>query len=231
MGVAGLLFVASADTAQGTNLRTDVSDLAQLVSTETRRADDLETDLVALRRDVDDAAEAAGAGDALSRTRAREVDRLAPAAGMTDVTGAGVVVTLDDAPDDPAVRARADSPDDLLVHQQDVQAVVNAMWLAGAEAVMLMDQRVISTSAVRCVGNTLSLHGTPYSPPYVVTAVGDPDRLSDALDRSAEIDTYLTYVEAYGLGYTLSREDSLDIPAYVGPSSLQYARIAEEPTG
>lgn len=42
--------------------------------------------------------------------------------------------------------------EDIVVHQQDVENVVNALWAAGAEAMMLMDQRVISTSAVRCVG-------------------------------------------------------------------------------
>ncbi len=58
------------------------------------------------------------------------------------------------------------SPDDLVVHQQDVQAVVNALWAGGADAVQVMDQRLLSTSAVRCVGNTLLLNGRVYSPPY-----------------------------------------------------------------
>ena len=66
-------------------------------------------------------------------------------------------------------------PDDLVVHQQDVQAVVNALWRGGADGVQIMDQRLIATSAVRCVGNTLILQGRVYSPPYTITAVGDPD--------------------------------------------------------
>ena len=69
------------------------------------------------------------------------------------------------------------SPDDLVVHQQDVQAVVNALWPGGAEAMQIMDQRVITTSAVRCVGNTLILQGRVYSPPFQITAIGDPQRL------------------------------------------------------
>ena len=66
------------------------------------------------------------------------------------------------------------SVDDVVVHQQDVQGVVNALWRGGAEAMMVMDQRIISTSAVRCVGNTLILQGRVYSPPFTVTATGDP---------------------------------------------------------
>ncbi|GAA3483427.1 hypothetical protein GCM10018966_079590 [Streptomyces yanii] len=56
-----------------------------------------------------------------------------------------------------------------------------------------MDQRLISTSAVRCVGNTLILQGRVYSPPYKITAVGDPDRLKKALDNSSSIRNYLLY--------------------------------------
>ena len=66
-------------------------------------------------------------------------------------------------------------PDDLVIHQQDVQSVVNAMWAGGAEAMMIMDQRVLTTSAVRCIGNTLLLQGRTYSPPFVVTAIGDAE--------------------------------------------------------
>ena len=67
-------------------------------------------------------------------------------------------MTLDDAPRRASLPGTA-KPDDLVVHQQDVQAVVNALWHGGAEAMHAQDQRVISTSAVRCVGNTLILQG------------------------------------------------------------------------
>lgn len=74
--------------------------------------------------------------------------------------------------------------DDVVVHQQDVQAVVNALWAAGAEAMTIQDQRVIATSAVRCVGNTLILQGRVYSPPYVITAIGDIGSLRSGLDST-----------------------------------------------
>ena len=52
------------------------------------------------------------------------------------------------------------------MHQQDIQAVVNALWAGGAEAMTIQGQRVISTTGIKCVGNTVVLHGVPYSPPY-----------------------------------------------------------------
>src|SRR5690625_6014343 len=67
--------------------------------------------------------------------------------------------------------------DDLVVHQQDMEAYINALWAGGAEAMMLQDQRVVNGSSFRCAGNTLLLEGRVYSPPFVITAIGDPEEL------------------------------------------------------
>lgn len=227
MALAGLLFVASAGTAQGTNLRSESQDLVSLVSAEKARLEQANAQYAALQAKADAATAAAGANDSTAKAANAAAEAVAPQAGMTSVRGPGLVVTLDDAPDDSALRGRTANDEDLLVHQQDVQAVVNALWLGGASAMMLMDQRVISTSAVRCVGNVLSLQGTPYSPPYTITAIGDPEKLQSALDASPEIDIYLTYVIANGLGYKVSSQDDLTVPAYSGPATLQHARVPD----
>jgi uncharacterized protein YlxW (UPF0749 family) len=225
--LAGFLFVASSGTAQGTDLRTDLGDLRSLVAEEQSRADGTAQRLTGLRAEVEDLTAVVGRSDSGTRSVETAAQDLAPHAGFVPVEGGGVVVTLDDAPADAATRARVESLDDLVVHQQDVQAVVNALWLAGAEGIMLMDQRLISTSAVRCVGNTLSLQGRPYSPPYVVTAVGDPDELTAALEASPEVQVYRQYVDAYGLGYSVETREDLQLPEYTGPVDLQHAEIAD----
>ena len=102
-----------------------------------------------------------------------EVRELQGPAGRDPVTGSGVTVTLSDAPES----VREDSDIDvnyLLVHQQDIQAVVNAMWLGGATAVTIAGQRVITTTGIKCSGNAVRLHGIPYGQPYVISAVGAP---------------------------------------------------------
>ena len=89
--------------------------------------------------------------------------------------------------------------------------MVNALWEGGAQGIQVMDQRLISTSAVRCVGNTLILQGRVYSPPYKITAVGDQD---DAAARRSTptpaIQNYLQYVEAYGLGWEVEEHELVD---------------------
>ena len=58
------------------------------------------------------------------------------------------------------------------VHQQDVEAVVNALWAGGAESMEVMGQRLLPTSAVICSGNVLPLQGKKYSPPFTISAIG-----------------------------------------------------------
>ena len=84
-------------------------------------------------------------------------------------------------------------------------------------------QRVISTTAVKCVGNTVVLHGIPYAPPYRIRAIGDPVRLHAALAGSEPIQIYQQYVAAYGLVFREKSEDGLELPAHEGSLDLTHA--------
>ena len=157
----------------------------------------------------------------------RRGDALAGAAGLTPLRGPGLVVTLDDAQRDAQGRFPRDaSPDDLVVHQQDIEAVLNAMWSAGAEGVQVQDQRIIATSAPRCVGNTLLLNGRTYSPPYVISAIGDAAAMQDALAAAPMVTLYKRYVDRFGLGYSEERRD-VELVGHTEPVRMEYA----EPMG
>ncbi len=222
---AGLLFTTSAATAHGTQLRSDRSDLADLLGAENTRVAAREQRVAALNnevaRETKDNTTNSKAVDSLERSSAAVI----AAAGLRAVRGPGLTVTLDDAPRDSSVPASA-GPDDLVVHQQDVQAVVNALWAGGAEAMMLQDQRVISTSAVRCVGNTLILQGRVYSPPYKVTVIGNVPGMKAALASSPQIAYYLEYVAALRLGWSVEKSNQIRMPAYAGSLALSHARVA-----
>jgi uncharacterized protein YlxW (UPF0749 family) len=105
--------------------------------------------------------------------------------------------------------------------------VVNALWAGGGEAMTIMGVRVIATSAVRCVGNTLLLGGRVYSPPFVVTAIGDPGRMRTALDQSPGVRAFQEAAGAFGLGYQVRADGDLTVPPYDGTTSLQYAKVSE----
>jgi uncharacterized protein YlxW (UPF0749 family) len=221
---AGLLFTTSATTARGTQFRSERADLADLIAAEDIRVKTRNQRVDELTKQVDRETAANTVNNKAIESLEAESASVVIAAGLKPMTGPGLTVTLDDAPRDVPVPAQA-GPDDLVVHQQDVQAVVNALWSGGAEAMMLQDQRVISTSAVRCVGNTLILQGRVYSPPYKITVIGDVQRMRGALDSSPQIAYYLQYVASLRLGWSVKQSDRLKLPAYAGSLALSHAKV------
>jgi len=217
--LAGLLVVVSAVNARGTDLRPGRhTDLVSLVQSQSRRNADLAQRVSEVRAQVDALSAVENADPGLQA----QLERTTAAAAFTAVTGPALTVTLDDAPE--SVAADGLDADLLVVHQQDIQAVVNALWAGGAEAMTIQGQRVISTTGVKCVGNTVVLHGIPYAPPYVVSALGDPARLRAALAGSEQIRVYQQYVAAYGLVYEEKAVARAEFPAHEGSLDLQHAR-------
>ena len=221
--LAGLLFTANARLSGGEENR-HPENFGELVRQESEHGDALQTEVEALRENV--------AGLTLAQdTSVRELDPDVAAqsgitTGLTTVTGAGLRVVLQDAP---ANRPQPEGivADDLVVHQQDLEGVINALWAGGAEAMTLQGQRVTTLTAFRCVGNVLSLHGRVYSPPYTVEAIGDPVALQKALDQSPTVQVYREYVDAVGLGYEVRKIDDLTLPAYDGVLTLEHARLPD----
>ncbi|MGE2835445.1 DUF881 domain-containing protein [Mycobacterium sp. SMC-4] len=153
----------------------------------------------------------------------RRSDALTDQTGLPPLRGPGLVVTLNDAQRDAHGRFPRDaSPDDLVVHEQDLQAVINALWSAGAEGIQVQDQRIIGTSAIRCVGNTLLLNGRTYSPPYVISAVGDAAAMQAALAAAPLVSLYKQYVARFGLGY-LEEVRDLELVGYTEPVRMKFA--------
>ncbi|WP_206515736.1 DUF881 domain-containing protein [Streptomyces sp. S063] len=223
--LAGLIFVTSANTAKGTNLRSDSSllKLSDLIRERSEKNAELNDSAASVRAEIDALAQR---DDGSTRAEDARLKALEKAAGTTEITGDSVSVTLNDAPPDATANPGypEPQPNDLVIHQQDLQAVVNALWQGGARGIQVMDQRLISTSAVRCVGNTLILQGRVYSPPYKVTAVGDPGKLKRALDGSTAIQNYLLYVKAYGLGWKVDEDEAVTLPGYSGTVDLHHAQ-------
>jgi uncharacterized protein YlxW (UPF0749 family) len=223
--LAGMLFATSAETAQGTDLRAGRRvELTQLVAAEERSVGDSTRRVIQLQGEVDALERQASAKDGRVRSARDESERLETYVGLRPVRGPGLTVVLDDAPRRPDGSLPKNArPDDVIVHQQDVQSVVNALWAGGADALGVMDQRLITTGAVRCVGNTLLLYGRTYSPPFRITAIGDPARLRARLEVEPGVRLYRQAVAYFGLGYEVKDEREVTLPGYDGPLRLSYA--------
>lgn len=219
---AGTLLVTSGINAEGTDLRAGrQEDLADLANQETRRVQSLREDVSSLNREIDELT--ADVDDATLDELQGRLDTLELAAQVAPVTGPGLTVVLDDAPPE-IVNSAGESVNEAIVHQDDIQAVANALWAGGAEAMTIQGQRIISTTGIKCIGNTVRLQDVPYSPPYRISAIGPVATMRASLDTNPYIDAYLVAVQQWQLTWEVTEEESLEAPEYDGPLELRYAR-------
>ncbi len=167
-----------------------VADVRQRVETLAGEVEDLRT------RSVDLAT-------SLAEAEAELAD-LGVVVGAAPTQGPGVRVTIDDAPSGSAEGTILDT---------DLQLLVNGLWEAGAEAVAINGQRLSTLTAIRTAGSAITVNFRPLTPPYVVSAIGDPDVLpARLLETSAG--QGLTDLQAnFGIGFAVDTVDILRLPA------------------
>lgn len=145
------------------------------------------------------------------------LDRLGLAAGAVRTTGPGIVVRVDDARGATSGKQQVQAP--------DLQKLVNALWLVGAEAISVNDYRVTALTAIRDAAGAVTVNYRSLRRPYVVRAVGDPDTMAARLIDTSGYQTLLTLESSFGLRLDISRKDSLVLPA--ATLTLRHARAAQ----
>lgn len=191
-----------------------------------------ETDLLEDRRTLledqilDAQEEVLDSADGSSAERIGEYER----AGFgVPLTGPGVVLTLDDSAPLPS-RPGAGPGTVNRVTDGDLQIAVNGLWAAGAEAISVNGQRVTETTAIRTAGSAVLVDFRPLSPPYEITALGDPEQLRTGVEES-ETGEFLSEISTrYGLGLTWTAGEELSTPARA-QGTLREASLLEDPAG
>ncbi len=144
--------------------------------------------------------------------------------GNTEVTGKGIEITLKDG--DSSILKN--SANNLVVHDGDILEVVNALKNAKAEAISVNDQRIVSTTAITCVGNVVKINGEKVGAPFVIKAVGNPSMLLGAVTMTGG---YIEILENDGVDVNIKQvekeKESITIPKYNGIYKLEYGTIYE----
>ncbi|MFI6519438.1 DUF881 domain-containing protein [Spirillospora sp. NPDC050679] len=200
------------------------SRLIEQIRTRTAESDALERRVQSLRADTERLRAAALARSNEGEQARRELAAEAAAVAAAPAAGPGLVVTLDDAPREPGDAARA-RVDEGRVYDQDLQVLVNGLWAAGATAIAINGLRLTPTTAVRTAGEAILVDYRPLTAPYTVTALGEPDRLSDAFSGSAADRRLAVLKERFGMRYDRRRTGGARLPA-AGSPRLRHARPA-----
>jgi uncharacterized protein YlxW (UPF0749 family) len=172
--------------------------------------------------------EAAGqGGTAVTRDLNDQLQKARIAAGLVAMSGPGVVIRLKDStlpvPQDGNSR-------DYLVSGQDVLAVVEELWLAGAEAVAVNGERVTTSTAVVDIGGSVLVNSAYLAPPYDVKAIGPAPMYDTLLASAGFVDFVRSRSETFGIGVEYAVLDQVDLDAYAGSLNLRYGRVDASPS-
>ncbi len=151
-----------------------------------------------------------------------ELKNLRYQAGLSVVEGPGIVVTLNDSKQKAKL---GDNQNLYVVHDEDLLRVINELRAAGAEAIAINEQRLISRSEIRCAGPTVTVNGKMFGPPFVIKAIGDPQLLAGALQLRGGVADTLRY---WGIELDIEHVNNVQLPAYSGLISTDFAKPVKE---
>lgn len=222
LAVAGFLVVTQARTELliKRTLRIPSSQLEELafaLQGQERHRGALEGQVADLRGRLADYERAAAEGRTAVARMNRELQDLRALAGLTALEGPGLTVTLTDSTRPPRP---GEDPNKTILHYSDIAAVVSELWAAGAEAVTVNGERIVSTTGITCVGTTILCNAKRMAPPYVVAAIGDPAALQDYLRRP---EGALDQLASFDFPVRLSVAPRVEIAPYRGTFRFEYA--------
>lgn len=211
--LAGLLFAGSMTFRPPVGSRYD-SDLLSLVARKEATVKELSSENEEMYKQIDQMIAAVPDQPQLPVSERTRVD----------LTGPGLTVTLNDAPI-PEPLPEGVVADDLVIHQQDIEAVFNALLSGGAEALSVQGRYVRADSKVSCVGNVINIDGKLYSPPYEIGAIGDAVKMRDALAQDPQIAILGEYVARFNLGYSVRDEAKIKINAVDQQPVFNFVKV------
>lgn len=152
--------------------------------------------------------------------RKEEIYQAGILAGITELTGKGVEVTLKDSS---APLKPGDNPNLYVVHDEDILKVFNELKAAGAEAIAINGQRVVAMTEISCSGPTIRVNKKPLAPPFIITAIGDPDILESSLKMTGGV---LETLQFFGIHASIKKMPRVVVPSYTGHMKFEY--VSEE---
>ena len=143
-----------------------------------------------------------------------ELESLKTKAGLTKITGSGISVILDDSKQGPVT-------DESIIHASDLRDTINLLWGAGAEAITINNERIVTNSSIDCIVNTILINNTRLTAPFVIDAVGNQSQLLSQIENTNNLSDIYRRQKTKGLIINISKVSELEINSYNGSFDLR----------
>lgn len=199
---------------KNTNLVKIITDLEQEIKNQENQIAKIRNDLTNL--------EEQHSSDKLLKDLKTELKKARIQAGVTNVVGKGIIITLDDNKE--GLKARPnDDPNKYIIHYEHILNLLSELKLGGAEAISINEQRIITTSEIRCVGNVILINTTRIAPPFIIKVIGSPRLLAEIVsNRELEI------LRTSNYPVSLEETEQVIIPTYKGDLQFTHTKSVKE---
>jgi uncharacterized protein YlxW (UPF0749 family) len=140
--------------------------------------------------------------------------------GLTDISGKGVVITLDDS-------SQGDITPQSITHAADLRDIVNLLWGLNAKAIDINGERIVYNTSIDCIVNTILINSTRTTPPFTISVIGNPEELEYQLNNKNNLSDIHERIHSEGLKFNVRVQDNIIIKAYTGSLKLEYINIYE----
>lgn len=187
----------------------------------------LEDELSSLRDDIDDLQNGESGERNISRNMQIDIQLQQTTAGLTELSGEGIIITLDDNSAG-ASAAKANDPanyrpNDYIIHDKNLLYLVNELKAAGAQGITINNQRIAAGSDIRCVGTVIMVNSTRVAPPFEILAIGNARKLKEAIEKGREYH----YLQENKYPVKVETAEEIKLPGYSGSFSPKYMSSAD----
>jgi len=160
-------------------------------------------------------------GSVLIKNLNEDLNKYKALSGLVDVAGQGIEVLIDN----PQRSIDSAYESNLVYDYELILSMVNELNAAGAEAISINDQRVLSTTEIRAAGENINVNKIPQNLPLVIRAIGNNVTLENAITNRMGIVSELRdrkYI------VEVKRMEKVTILKYAGAVEFRYANIVQQ---
>lgn len=184
------------------------------------KSDNASEELSKVEKELEKQRTKATQNDETSKSNEEEIKVSNAVLGLSDVTGEGVEITLQDNQDVTTETATNDISY-YVVHDIDILSVVNELKNAGAEAISINGERIINTTSITCAGNVAQINGEKVGAPFIIRAIGKSETLYEALNRPGG---YIELLNNSGIVSNIKKSNNITIQKYKGAINFKYMK-------
>ncbi len=232
LGVALLVLgflIAAQLAAEGPRVRYSSEERTPLIDTTLKlqsQQDALKDQIVALRKSIQTIEQDSAGSQAAIRTLNDRLEEARIAAGLIRLTGTGIVLKVEDSTEPVPPNG---NEADYLVGAADLRTLVDQLWLAGAEAIAVGDERITTSSAIIDIGGSVLVNAAYLAGPYQITAIGPPDLFARLSAAPGFQEFVRTRRGSFGIGISWAEPGTVDVPAFAGSVTLRESRPVGTP--